>query len=100
MDLYLGAMSTYASGNYMETYFGVSPANAFRSGLPVYSADAGFKDVGGTVGGVMYLSKEWALSAGLQYRRLLSEAKDSPIVSDRGDANQWIAGVGIARLWW
>jgi outer membrane scaffolding protein for murein synthesis (MipA/OmpV family) len=27
------------------------------------------------------------------------DAGDSPVVKDRGDANQWIGGVGLAYIW-
>jgi MipA family protein len=38
--------ATYASDDYMSDYFGIDTANAARSGLDRYSADAGFKDAG------------------------------------------------------
>jgi MltA-interacting protein MipA len=42
-----GALAaTYASDDYMSDYFGIDAANAARSGLDRYSADAGFKDAG------------------------------------------------------
>jgi outer membrane scaffolding protein for murein synthesis (MipA/OmpV family) len=44
------------------------------------------------------LSRNWLLSAGGRYEHLGSEAKDSPIVSERGDSSQWIYGIGVSYL--
>ena len=38
------------------------------------------------------------LSVGGRYERLVGDAKDSPVVAQRGDSNQWIGGVGVAYL--
>ena len=34
-----------------------------------------------------------------QYSRLLGDFKRSPIVSQRGSANQWLGAVGLAYTW-
>ena len=43
--LNLGPGATWASDDYMETYFGISSAQSARSGYSAFDADAGFKDV-------------------------------------------------------
>ena len=40
-----GLSTTYASGDYMSNYFGIDAADAARSGLDEYDADASFKDI-------------------------------------------------------
>jgi outer membrane protein len=74
--------TTFGSEEYMQTYFGVTPAQAARSraGLPVYFADAGIKDVFVALGATMNLSDRWLLKAGGRYGRLLGEAADSPVI--------------------
>jgi hypothetical protein len=47
----------------------------------------------------MHLSTRWRVGAGVVYFRLIGEAAQSPIVSDRGSPNQWILGAGAMYLW-
>ena len=42
----IGPETSWASDDYMKAYFGVDSADANRSGLDRYNADAGIKDVG------------------------------------------------------
>ncbi len=79
---------TYASEDYMDTYFGVSPENASRSGLQQYSADSGIKDTGGSITALYNFNKSWGIAGHVAYTRLLGDAEDSPLVADRGDENQ------------
>src|SRR5680860_1607271 len=74
--------TTFASDDFMQTYFGVTPAQSRNSkaGLPVYTPDTGIKDVYFELGGTMDLSDRWLLKAGGRYGRLLGDAADSPIV--------------------
>jgi MipA family protein len=81
--------STFASEDYMSSYFGIDAANAARSGLDEHNADAGVKDV--NFGGVLTYRflERWSVNAIATYARLLGDAEDSPIVDDVGDANQF-----------
>jgi MipA family protein len=94
-----GAAFTYGSGNYMDEYFGVTPADSLASGLPVYVPGSGVRDVRGWAAAVLHLSPQWHLGAGVMYMRLVGNAADSPIVSDEGSQNQWIYGVGALYAW-
>ncbi len=98
-DIGIGGAFVYADGDYMSTYFDVDRSDSLRSGLPEFDADAGVKDIRINPVVVMHLSVNWHLAAGFQYRRLLGDAADSPIVDDRGSKNQWISGVGVAYSW-
>jgi len=94
-----GAAFTYGSGNYMDEYFGVTPADSLASGLPVYAPGSGVRDVRGWAAAVLHLSPQWHLGAGAMYSRLVGNAADSPIVSEEGSKNQWIYGVGALYAW-
>jgi outer membrane protein len=83
----------------MSTYFGVTQVDADRTGLRVYEADGGFKDIRVFPALVMHLSETWHLALGVQYRGLLGDAEDSPVVDDRGSSSQWLSGVGVAYSW-
>jgi len=88
----LSLSTTYADEDYMQTYFGVDAADAARSGLQRYDADAGFKDVAGTVLATYRFAPNWGLMAAVRLTRLLGDAADSPVVDDEGSATQLLAG--------
>lgn len=98
-DLGLGIGSSYASEDFNDTYFSVNATDSGLSGLSVFSAGAGIKDVTGLLALVMHLSPKWHIAAGLRYQKLISDAADSPIVDVRGSDDQIIAGVGFAYSW-
>lgn len=83
--LRLGASATWADGDYMESYFGVNPAQSSASGHPRYKPKAGFKSVDFEAGVIWLLADgHWAVNAQVGYSQLLGDAKDSPIVKDAG----------------
>ena len=82
-----------------RTFFGVNAADSAASGLAVFDADAGFRDINFSPVLVLHLSRSWHVGAMLRFQRLLSDAADSPIVDDRGPPNQIIAALGLARTW-
>ena len=93
--LALGARTSWADSNYMDTYFGVDRNNVGTSGLPFYNADSGFKDIGLNLTGIYYFNKTWAVAANTSYTRMLNDAEDSLLVEGNqgvGDKNQ-IAGI-------
>ncbi len=99
LDIMLGAGLAYASDNFMETYFGVDQDNADRTGLPVFKANSGIYMAKLNGGAVLHLSRDWHVAAGVQFRPLLADAEDSPVVEDRGNASQVVAGLGVAYSW-
>lgn len=92
--------ATRASADYMDSYYSVTSAGAVASGLPVYAARGGWKNWA-ISGGVNYdLSGDLrdgglGLFAGASYSRMLNSAAESPIVSIRGDRDQWYGAVGV-----
>jgi outer membrane protein len=89
--------TTYGTSDYMDTFFSVDAGGAAASGLDAFSAGAGVRDVRVTVALMQPLSREWVIGAGFLYSRLLNDAADSPIVSVRGDRDQLVFGIGVAR---
>lgn len=86
--------TTYASANYMNNYFSVTPAQSAASvaKLPAFNAGAGFKNVSFDLGSTYRLTKRWNARGSLGYSRLVGDAADSPITAD---ANQFSAMVGL-----
>ena len=95
----LAVASSYGSEDYMSTFFSIGPQAAARSGLAAYDAGDGLRDARVTVMVIQSLSEHWHVGAGILYSRLLSEAADSPIVDDRGSANQLVGGIGFVYSW-
>ena len=87
--------TTWASAGYMRSFFGVDERQAAASGLPVFAAGAGMKEVSLTAAGEFTVAPRVAvvLNAGLQ--RLLGDAGQSPLVRLRGSAMQVRAGVYV-----
>lgn len=99
LTLSLGGGATWASDSFMQTYFGVDPADAARSGLPVFAAGGGTRDVRISPTAIVSMSKNWHLSGGVILSRLVGDAEDSPVVAARGDSVQWMAGLGLVYAW-
>lgn len=87
--------TTWASGNYMDSFFGVSQRQSARSGWREYEADSGFKDVGLVVDLSYAITREVGITGRLGYDRLLGDAADSPLVDDAGSANQFSGGAFV-----
>lgn len=91
--------SSYGSEDYMSTFFSIGPSASARSNLQTYNASDGLRDARVTAVVIQSLSENWHVGAGVLYSRLLSEAADSPIVDDRGSANQIAGGIGFVYSW-
>ena len=84
---------TWSDEEATQNYFGVTPPQSIRTGLPVYSAGSGLRNV---VFGVLWtldLSKHWLMLGGLNGRQLEGDARNSPIVQE--DVN-WFVNAGLA----
>jgi outer membrane scaffolding protein for murein synthesis (MipA/OmpV family) len=90
---------TGADADYMHTYFGVNNSNRGSSGLQSYSADSGVKDLGLNVVANYTPWEQWGIMGVLSYKTLLNDAKDSPVVDDEGDKNQFVLGVMATYRW-
>jgi len=95
LRLTFGAAGTYADSNYMDTYFSINSNDSARSGLRVFNADSGIKDVGLTLGANYRIDQSWGLLGSLSYFRLLGDAKDSPVVDFEDSKNQFGATIAV-----
>ncbi len=87
--------TTYASADYMEEYFGISPGQSTRSGLPLYDAAGGFKSIGFHMMAIHRLDRHWEILAGAGYDRLVGDAGDSPVVKNE---NQYRISIGVSYM--
>ena len=94
--------TTWADGNYMDSYFGVTTVQSASSGLATFDATSTFKDISLAFGGNFAMSSQWALVGNIGYSKLLGDAKNSPIVAIQetptidqgvGSSNQFLGGL-------
>jgi outer membrane scaffolding protein for murein synthesis (MipA/OmpV family) len=90
----------FVDDNFARYYFTVNPAQALATGLPQFNADGGLNRVG-TTAILSYdldrnpLNGGWSIYGVGGYSRLVGDSADTPFTSLRGDANQFITGLGV-----
>lgn len=97
----IGIGMFFASSSFNRRYFGVSGSDValFPSlGGREYRPDSGITSVKIPFSLTVPLDKKWLLTFAGRYEHLLEDAKDSPVVDDRGDADQWSLGLGVSYL--
>lgn len=91
----LGPRLMISDARYSRAFFGVTPAAALASGLPVYRPSGGIHAVALTGGMSGQLSGPWGLFGYARAERLVGDAARSPIVRTYGSRNQLSVGVGL-----
>jgi outer membrane protein len=86
----------FASENFMNTYFDMNLSQASRSSMTVYDADAGIKDISAFNILIYSFTRHWNVVSFMGLSRLLGDAANSPIVEERGTANQFRFGLGFS----
>jgi len=83
--------------NYMDAYFGVTPAEAAANPAiaQAYDPGSGVRYVGGLLGLNYRWSNHWEAVANFGYHRLSDRAADSPIVGTFGARDEFSAGAGV-----
>jgi len=96
----IGLGMFFASDNFNRTYFGVTGSDVAlfpsRGGVE-YIPDGGMTSLKIPFSITTHLQDRWLLTVGGRYERLLGDAKDSPVVEERGDPNQWSLGFAVSR---
>lgn len=96
----LSVSGDFVDGDFADYYFSVDAVGSAASGLPRYTAGGGLKSIG-TSALLGYdlsgsaLDGGWGVFVLASYSRLQGDAADSPIVSIRGDADQYFGGLGL-----
>lgn len=85
----LGA--TWANRDYMQTYFGVTAAQAQATSFSVYTPKSGCRKVDASVGAEYGMAPGWKLQANLGLSRLGDDATASPLVGRRNGASAALA---------
>lgn len=90
-----GPRVTLATDKAEDPYFSVTAAQSVTSGLPSYTAKGGVESWG--LGGqARYIwSPQWATYTYIEYQRLVGDAGNSPLVTERGSRDQIQVGMGV-----
>lgn len=83
LAVFLGPAVTYADDRYMRSYFSINQVQAAHSGLPLYHATGGVKNVNFGLSAIYHFTDKWFLDADFGVERLLGSAAGSPIVESR-----------------
>lgn len=89
-----GTINAVVAGDkYMDAFFSITDLQSQRSGLPRFDAGSGLKSISAALAGNYSISRHWAMVANAGYGRLFGDAKSSPLVRQRGTANQFSGGL-------
>ncbi len=96
LQLNFGPRLTWGSGSYMDTYFGVTEAEASAPGshLRAYDPGSSFKTAGLEARVTYALSQNTRLHVQAGWDRFIGDAADSPIV-EAGSMDQYSIGGGL-----
>lgn len=86
------AQTVLAGDRYLQTYYGVTPEQAARSGYPVYSPRLSLRDLSLQASLRMDLDDDWVAQASVGYSRLLGGAARSPLTLKR---DPWSLSGGV-----
>lgn len=89
--LRFGLGATWADRDYLQAYFGVTPAQARSTSFSVYSPKAGCRKVDASIGAEYAIASSWTLQAHVAFSRLGDEAAVSPLVGRRNGASASLA---------
>ena len=79
----LGVSATVANAKYMQSYFGVTPAQSATSGYAPYTVGSGLRDVRASAALTYSVTPRVAITTALSASSLQGDAKDSPVTRKR-----------------
>ena len=85
--------ATWANRDYMQTYFGVTAAQAQATSFSVYTPKSGCRKVDASVGAEYAMASSWKLQAHVGFSQLGDDAAASPLVGRRNGAS---VALGVA----
>lgn len=91
----IGPRLRWADNDFHDAYFGISPAMAAATGLPVFDPGGDFYALGAMAGYTQMIGRDWGIQLYAGYERLMGDAADSPIVRNFGSRDQFSGGVGL-----
>jgi outer membrane scaffolding protein for murein synthesis (MipA/OmpV family) len=90
--MFLGPTVTFADNHYMQTAFGVTPAQSTASHLAIYVAAGGLYSAGAGMTIISLFGDHWFLNFDGGYQHLLGSSQHSPITETR---TQFMADLNV-----
>ena len=90
-----GVNASFVSGDYAQSYFGVTAAQATNSGLPEFNAKGGLHSIGANALALVPIARNVSLTALASASRLTGDAAGSPLVRERGSKTQATVGLFV-----
>lgn len=72
--------ATAGDAKYMQTYYGVSAAQAARTSFKAYTPKSGFKEIEAGINWQHRFSAHWSITGAVGVQTLIGDAADSPLV--------------------
>jgi outer membrane scaffolding protein for murein synthesis (MipA/OmpV family) len=91
----VGPRLRLGDARFQRAYFGITPAVAARTGLPVYRPGGGIYAAGAVTSVVHQFDSKWGMTAYAGYDRLVRAGDVSPIVRRFGSRDQVSVGLGL-----
>ena len=79
----VGVAGSYVNADYMQAYYGITPAQSARSGYASASVSAGLRDVRANAALTYLLSPRVSVTTAVSASSLQGDAKDSPLIRQR-----------------
>jgi len=92
-----GPRITLASTPAVSPYFSINSVQSAASGLPIFDAKGGVRSVGAGTQARYLWTPRFATHAFFEYERLTGDVANSPLVAQRGNANQYTFGFGATH---
>lgn len=94
-----GPVASFASDNYMKTYFGVTSAESANTGgrLETFDPSGGLKSVGAHLSIRYEFVPDYIVSLNASYSQFVGDAVNSPIVTSGGSDQQFVVTMGLSR---
>jgi MipA family protein len=90
-ELHFALGATWADRDYLQTYFGVTAAQAQATSFAVYTPKSGCRKVDASVGAEYAMAPGWKFQANVGFTRLDDDAAASPLVGRRNGASAALA---------
>jgi outer membrane scaffolding protein for murein synthesis (MipA/OmpV family) len=87
----VGAGVSVANADHMQSFFGVTAAQAATSGYPAYTPEAGLRNGKVNLSLTYLASSRVSVTAGVSANTLLGDAADSPLVRKKTSINGLLA---------
>ena len=89
----IGPELVYGDESYLQAYFGITNEQSINANLTTYQADSGLVSYGLHANLFVPLNTKWSLGTFVGINSLGSQAKNSPLIIERGSNEQVVAGL-------